>query len=489
MGISSFLCLLVAGGGGDAIAMSAPMSPLHSLPAPQEAPVGTWKGTLTVSGTELPIVFHVSAGDEGGFAATMDSPAQGATGIPVTEVVFEERHLRLFVAAAQGEYEGDLSADGETLDGTWSQGGREFPLVLERMEGGVEPPSRPQEPEPPLPYDTEEVRVTNAEAGITLAGTLTLPREPGPHPAVVLVSGSGPQDRDETVFGHRPFLVLADHLTREGFAVLRYDDRGVGESEGDFAPATSEDFVTDVLAAVAYLGGRDEVANDAIGIIGHSEGGLVAPLAAVASPDVGFIVMMAGPGVTGREIILEQGYLIGRAAGSTEEALERNRELQEELFAIVAEEPDPEAARTRLEEVIRARLAEMTDEEREAAGLTGETEAQVIRSQVRQVNSRWMRFFLSYDPVPTLRRVRVPVLAVNGELDLQVPPEQNLPAIEAALTEGGNPDHTVLELEGLNHLFQTATSGSPGEYVGIEETISPTALNLISEWILERFGS
>jgi hypothetical protein len=281
-------------------------------------------------------------------------------------------------------------------------------------------------------------------------------------------------------------MVLADHLTRHGIAVLRYDDRGVGESEGDFATATSLDFVSDALAGVGFLESRDDIDGTAIGLIGHSEGGLIAPMAAVQSPDVAFIVMMAGPGVTGEAIVKEQSVLIARAAGASEEEAMRNNALQERLFEVVKAEPDPEAAKPLLEEVMRTGLAEMTEAEREAAGLTGEQEEQVVQTQVRQVNSPWFRFFLTYDPVPTLQKVKVPVLALNGERDLQVPPKQNLPVIEAALEEGGNPDATVMELPGLNHLFQDATTGSPNEYGVIEETISPTALNTISDWILKR---
>jgi pimeloyl-ACP methyl ester carboxylesterase len=287
---------------------------------------------------------------------------------------------------------------------------------------------------------------------------------------------------------HRPFLVLSDHFTRQGIAVLRFDDRGVGESGGEFGTATTVDFTSDALAGVAFLRERQDIDPSWIGIVGHSEGGLVAPMAAAESPDVAFIVMMAGPGVTGREIVLEQGALIARAAGSSEQDIQRSRETQIRLFSIVEEEEDPEAASPILMGVIREQMTSMTEEERAAANINDDNQDVFIRTQVRQVNSPWFRFFLTYDPVPTLRQVSVPVLAINGELDLQVPPYQNLPVIERALQEGGNTDVTVVELPGLNHLFQTCTTGSPLEYASIEETISPTALDLMSDWILERAG-
>jgi len=295
---------------------------------------------------------------------------------------------------------------------------------------------------------------------------------------VVLISGSGPQDRDETIFGHRPFLVLADHLTNRGVAVLRFDDRGVGESEGTFGTATSEDFASDVRAALSYLRSRPEIRPDGMGLMGHSEGGLIAPMVAVEEDDVTFVVMLAGPGVTGEEILYEQGELISAAAGQAPDVIAANRLLQATMFSIVEDHSVSEALPL-LEAALRDQLP---------AGLTEDGADQFVRGQIAQVNSPWFRFFLTYDPAPALRRVSVPVLALNGSLDLQVPPDQNLPAIRSALEEGGNADITLIELEGLNHLFQPATTGSPTEYVQIETTFDSGALDRISEWVLRVTG-
>jgi pimeloyl-ACP methyl ester carboxylesterase len=286
--------------------------------------------------------------------------------------------------------------------------------------------------------------------------------------------------------GHRPFLVLSDHLTRQGIAVLRFDDRGVGESTGDFATATSEDFATDVLAGVDYLLRRDDIEKGNIGLIGHSEGGLVAPMVAVKSDDVAFIVLMAGPAVTGEEIILEQSVLISRAAGRADADIQDDLAINKKVFDIVKQEPDREVAAQRLEELLKTAAAAMTPQEMEEAGLTEENLDAQIQSQIQQANSVWVRFFLTYDPAPTLAQVRVPVLAINGELDFQVSPQQNLPVMRQVLQESGNQDYTVRELAGLNHLFQTAVTGAPSEYVSIEETIAPVALELMSRWILAR---
>ena len=382
--------------------------------------------------------------------------------------------MSLSINAIAGGYEGDLVND--TLTGAWSQSGMSFDLTLERGEEGEVVMNRPQEPKPPFPYAVEEVRIASSAAGVTLAGTLTLPDADAPAPVVVLISGSGPQDRDEALMGHRPFLVLADHLTRHGVAVLRFDDRGIGESTGSFATATSVDFADDVVSVVEFLDGRSDVGP--IGLIGHSEGGLVAPMVANRSSGVRFVVLMAGPGLTGEEILYRQSDLIIKANGGTDEAAAANRAAQAAMFAAVKEENDPAVLRTRFHEALAPALAGVPEEAREAQ----------VRAQLAQVNSPWFRYLLTYDPVPALRALDQPVLAINGEKDTQVPPKENLEAIRLALTEGGNDDVEIVELAGLNHLFQTAETGSPSEYATIEETMSPRALQTMTDWILARFG-
>jgi pimeloyl-ACP methyl ester carboxylesterase len=458
-----------------------------SAEALQESPdpdgiVGTWEGVLEAAGLRL--VFHLEADDDGAFTGTMDSPDQGATGIPATSVTFESGTLVFAVQTLGMRYEATLSEDGATLEGTFTQGAAQLPLVLTRVAEASQP-DRPQNPQPPFPYEVEDALVDNPRAGVTLSATITTPRGSGPFPAVVLVSGSGPQDRDEALMGHRPFLVLADHLTRAGIAVLRYDDRGVGRSTGDFAAATSEDFASDALAAVAHLERLPGIGP--VGIVGHSEGGLVGPMAAVDDDRVDFVVMMAGPGLTGAEIIDLQSELINRAEGTPEEIIQHNRRTQEQLFDIVATEADPSAAAPKLRAVLRASIEQLPQDVRDQMGASAG--AQAIEAQVQQMNSPWIRFFLFYDPRPTLERVTVPVLALNGEKDLQVPAEANLKEVAAALERGGNTDATTLLLPGLNHLFQEAETGSPNEYAVIEETMNPAALEAISSWILARFGA
>ena len=284
--------------------------------------------------------------------------------------------------------------------------------------------------------------------------------------------------------GHKPFLVLSDHFTRRGIAVLRYDDRGVGESQGDFATATSPDFATDALAGVRYLASRPEVDGALVGIAGHSEGGLIAPIAATDSPDVGFIVLMAGPGTTGEQILYAQIELIARAGGSSDEEIKKSLSDQEKIFALLK---DGEAdTKERVAQELRSQLDSLTEEERKAAGVPeGESLDAVIEQQTTQITSPWFRYFLTYDPVPTLERVKQPVLAITGAKDLQVPSEVNLEAIRQALERGGNKNFEVVEMPGLNHLFQEADTGSPSEYAQIEQTFSPDAMEKIADWVLK----
>ena len=442
---------------------------------------GIWQGKLKVPGTELIIVFKISKNSDGTLTATLDSPDQGVTGIPVEEVIFEDNTLRLEVKSAGAVFEGKVSEDFLIIEGEWKQSGGTFPLTVNRVDEAVEI-LRPQVPKKPYPYVEKKVAYTNLKAGVKLVGILTLPSDKGVFPAVLLITGSGPQDRDETIYGHHPFLVLADYLTRQGIAVLRVDDRGVGESTGDFSQATSEDFASDVLAGVEYLKTCKEIDPKKIGLIGHSEGGLIAPMVAVKSPDVAFIVLMAGPGLTGEEILYLQGALISRVMGVSEEDIIKKRQFNEKIFSVLIEEDDSEIAEGRLRQMFEEDWEKMSDEEKEQIG---DSEL-FLEAQLQSLLSPWLKFFLTYDPKPTLSKVKCPVLAINGEKDLQVPPKENLSAIEEVLKAGGNKNYTIKELPGLNHLFQTAQTGVPSEYVKIEETISPVVLKIVGDWILEQ---
>jgi pimeloyl-ACP methyl ester carboxylesterase len=324
---------------------------------------------------------------------------------------------------------------------------------------------RPQTPTPPFPYLSEEVEYENAQhPGVHLAGTLTRPRGPGPFPAVLLITGSGAQDRDETVFGHKPFLVLADDLTRRGIAVLRVDDRGVGGSSGATLNDTSEDYATDVAAGVAFLKARKDIDPNAIGLVGHSEGALIATLVASKDPSIACLVFLAGPGLPGREVIVEQARAIALASGETPEAAEETALSQRAILDAALSESDPER--------MKAAVLETTAKRGLPSPHPGALSA---------LTSAWYRFYVAYDPRPALRNIRMPVLALLGSKDVQVTAAQNLPALREALAD--NPRAEVRVLQGLNHGFQTAREGKLGEYASIEETIAPSALDLIGNWV------
>jgi fermentation-respiration switch protein FrsA (DUF1100 family) len=456
---------------------------IHAAQTDKEKGVeGVWQGALEIGSTKLRIVFNLSKSADGSLTGTLDSPDQGATGLKLDTVKVENGKLFVELKMVGGSFTGAVSPDGSEIAGQWSQGGNSLPLVLKKTEKAAEVSRRPQEPRKPYPYDEEEVTFENREAGITLAGALTLPRDKRPCPAVVLISGSGPQDRDESLLGHKPFLVLADHLTRKGIAVLRYDDRGVGKSKGDFSKATTEDFASDALAAVQFLRSRKEIDSRRIGLAGHSEGGVIAPMAAAKSTDVAYIVLLAGTGLTGEEILYMQGALIAKANGATDDAVARQRSSQEQIFTVLKREKDNAVAEKAIRELSAKMMAQLTDEQKKTAPAMGANE----EARLRSVLSPWFRYFLTYDPRPALKQLKCPVLAVNGELDLQVPANENLEQIEKALKEGGNKRYKIVKLPGLNHLFQSCKTGSPLEYAQIDETFSPSALEVVSNWILEQ---
>lgn len=340
--------------------------------------------------------------------------------------------------------------------------------------------NRPQEPSKPYPYYTEEVAFENMQAQVTLAGTLTLPSEEGNYPAVILISGSGAQNRDEEISGHKPFLIIADHLTKQGIAVLRYDDRGVGKSTGDFDAATTADFALDVRAALEFLKTRKEINSNKIGLIGHSEGGLIAPMVASDSPDVSFIVLLAGPGIEISKVLLTQQELIPRANGvSDSEIQEYILPVHKKAYQMIAKATDVGQLKTDLAKLI----AESYDSAPADLMPSDISKEELISTQSEKWSSEWFRNLLIYDPESVLESVTCPVLALNGEKDLQVTPKENLSGIKNALKKGGNSNVTVEELPNLNHLFQNCETGSPAEYGKIKETFSPVALKEITDWI------
>ena len=433
---------------------------------------GAWHGKLSLPTGSLTIVFHISQTEQDVYVTTLDSPDQGANGIKTQTTSFNDSTLIIQIPVIHASYKGKLNSDN-TINGTFTQG---MPLPLNLKKGEASRPKRPQEPQPPFPYRSEEVTVRNERDEINLAGTLTLPEKGTKFPAVVMVTGSGAQNRDEEIMGHKPFFVIADYLTRNGIAVLRCDDRGTAASQGTHATATNEDFATDTEAMVNYLRSRKEINAKKIGIIGHSAGGIIAFIVAQKDPSIAFVVSLAGAGVRGDSLMLKQVELISKSQGMPDAVWQgmkpsiRNRyailqqtdktpeELQKELYADVTKTMSPE------------QLKDLNT-------------IQQLSAQISSMTSPWYLHFMRYDPAQDLKKLKCPVLALNGEKDIQVDAAMNLTAIQERITGNGNKNVTVDAYPNLNHLFQTCKKGTLAEYGQLEETINPEVLKDIIEWI------
>jgi pimeloyl-ACP methyl ester carboxylesterase len=433
---------------------------------------GVWQGALEGNGMRLRLQLHVSHDAQRELVAALDSPDQGVSGLPAIHVGQKDAGFHFEIPVVSGVYDGRLNAAKTAIIGSWTQNNVEQKLDFRRSDQLLEL-VRPQNPVKPYPYKEEEITFPNGKAKISLAGTLTLPRGQGPFPAAILLSDSGPYDRDESLVGHRPFLVLADHLTRKGIAVLRFDKRGIGKSTGEYANATTEGFAGDAEAALAYLKTRKEIDLQKTGLIGHGEGGMIAPLAVGHSGDVAWIVLLAAPGLKGEDTLLLQSELILKTAGVDDDQIVKTREFNKQTYALVRQQKDPATLQAELSDLVQS------------SGMSASLPPAALQSQVRLMVSPWFRFFLDYDPVPMLQKTTCPVLSLNGEKDLQVSPKENLAKIQKALENGGNKDFQTTELLGLNHLFQHSPTGSPTEYGGIQETMAPQALNAVSDWVLK----
>lgn len=422
---------------------------------------GDWDGGVRVAaGMELPLALHLKGG-----ASTLDSPDQGASNVQVI-VTRDGDDVAVEIPSAHGLLALKLSADGATLAGTLSQGVQHLPVHFQRRAAGGAAPvrDRPQMPKAPFPYSAKEVQFPGGP-GASLAGTLIRPVGTGPRAAVVLIAGSGPQNRDETVSGHRPFLIIADRLARAGIAVLRYDKRGVGGSAGDYRTATGADFVADARAALAWLRRQPGIDPNRIGLIGHSEGAEIAPEVAKGNSDVAFLVLLAAPGVPGDQLLLSQKKAIELASGVPADVVDQSIATEADMIAAVRASPDGDAARAKITTLLVAR------------GAPADRAAAVAADAA----SPAFRVLLDQDPIPALAAIDQPVLVIAGERDLQVLPAVNLPPIRAALA--GNRQARIVLLPGLNHLLQPATSGLPQEYVSIPITIDPAVLDLIEHWV------
>ena len=441
-----------------------------------ERVAGHWEGEIQVPGQ--PLVVKVDLESSGGlWSGSIDIPAQGAAGLTLEgiEVSDDASRVSFSIRGIPGHPTFTGTLEDGVISGRFTQGPADLGFRLSR-EVAAEP-ARPQEPRPPYPYTTEEVSLPSGP--VTLAGTLTLPPGEGPFPAVLLISGSGLQDRDQTVFGHRPFLVWSDHLTRAGVAVLRVDDAGAGGSTAHPQPPTTADFAGDASAGVDFLLADERIGP--IGLMGHSEGGAIAAIVAAQREDVAFVVLLAGPGVPGAELLRRQNERLFESAGLPEDRRQALLALLDQLFAALTSERDEADLRLEVEEIVRRQF--------EASGVpAAQQDESQVQAAVDQALDPWMRYFLAFDPRPALSAVRAPVLALSGELDLQVDGQQSMTAIAEALEAGGNREVTLRSLPGHNHLFQRASTGRIDEYSAIEETVSPEVLEQVRDWILTVTG-
>ena len=428
--------------------------------------------------------FRIGSDSAGKPKAYFDSVTEGRTDFDANFEKTEDQ-LRFEVDSIKLKFSGKLNDAGDQATGTWSQGGRNVDLTLRRQlhehdRGDNTWNKRPQKPVAPFPYDSIDVKFENSTADLTLAGTLTIPKGNQRYPAVVLISGSGPQDRDETLMEHKPFLVLADYLSRNGIAVLRYDDRGTAESTGKFSGATTRDFATDAAAAVEFLSTHERINPESIGLAGHSEGGLIAPITVGMREDIAFVVLMAATGVTGAEISVSQVEAMLRGEGMPEDTIKIETATTKAVVETAVRYGKTEEFTEKLNEALEQVIGTIPEESRDEGGTKIRA---AVAGQKKQLQSEWMQFFLSYDPRPALRNIECPVLAIIGSKDLQVLQDLNMQEIQKALAEGGNSDHKMVVLDNLNHLFQTAETGAMSEYVNLQETFNPDAMKIIGDWI------
>jgi uncharacterized protein len=439
--------------------------------------IGTWSGTIDLDGTPVPVVLHIDSPDSGDSALsiTADFPQHRRSSVPFGDVSFEQGVLR-FATNNMGSYVGGMSGDGGQIVGALSKKDKNYPLTLNSGDLAFVAPVRPQTPQPSFSYAVEQVHVDNVAAQCRLAGTLTIPHDRQLRAVVLLITGSGAMDRDETVFGHKPFWVLADYLSRRGYAVLRLDDRGVAESSGDRSAITPADEADDMAAAVEFLRSRQGLQGLPVGLIGHSMGGVIAAQLAARRPEIAFVVSMAGPAMTLGEAMTERECQALEKSGARDEAISRHGQFARALFAELRERPDSEPIDAAWISALASRI-----------GASGTAAAASSDVWIKQFNLPWMRHAFRLEPVNALRRIRMPVLAINGSVDVQTVAKSNLALMSEVLKASGHADFQVIELPGLNHLFQTCSTGDVYKYPAIEETFAPLALDTIGTWLDARF--
>jgi len=435
--------------------------------------IGNWKGVIQVGGAKFTFLFKFTSDVQNEIKGFLDLPEQDEHEIPIDEIKIVGKSVSLDISKIQRKFEGEISIDQKKITGFYIRGGgMRLPLTLEKTDL-VFSMNRPQLPQPPYPYKEEPVVVVNGKDQTKLAGTLTLPEGAGAFPAIIFISGSGAQDRDESMFGHKPFLVMADYFARRGAAVLRCDDRGAGKSGGSHFAATTAIMATDIGSMWEYLLTRAEIDQKKIFLLGHSEGAVIACLVASQNPRVAGVILLGAPGLSIEENLYLQNSLIRKAEGASDEMIAQANVLQRKIFSVVKDAADNAEAQAKLREIFSLKMYEHLNDSQKKA----------VDERIAPLLSPYFRDIIKCDPAGYLSKVTCPVFAIIGEKDLQCPPKENIPALEKTLRTSGNQSFQIIEMEGLNHLLQRAPSGAMSEYASIEETISPRALAAISDWL------
>lgn len=444
---------------------------------------GDWYGILDIGMQKLRIVFHIAKDSTGNYRTRSDSPDQNAFGVPIPATEIRGDSLILKVPNGNMEYKGKLIGDS-VINGVFIQG-LSLPLQLTKKAFEIGPPKRPQTPKPPYSYETQDIIFFNKDSSLRYGATLTYPKKGKKFPAVILITGSGQQDRDETLFEHKPFAVIADYLTKLGYAVLRIDDRGAGKTTGNFYTTGTKEYIADANTAIAYLKKNKNINSSKIGLMGHSLGGMIAPMVAAENKDVAFIISLAGVGVKGKELLIKQRQALsfkGKISASDSSIFQNYYKALDSLFEQKEQVADFVNAATEISRIAQNRIKD--------SALKNEIQSatQYLEIGYLQRQSAEYKSIIAYDPAPYFENLKIPFLAVNGSKDVQVDADLNLSSFKKMLTKANNKNFKLVKLEGLNHLFQQCNTCTYSEYSILEETFSPKALTVIGQWLAKNIG-
>jgi len=452
--------------------------------------VHKWSGVLNAGGQKIELRLNLIQNADKTYSSNWDIPAQKVKGLASSKTELLNNQLAVEIKMIGASYSGSLNMSGDKVDGAWSQSGMSFPLNMETVKEGQEEKIflKPQTPKPPFAYNIKDFVYEGNETKLSYGATLTYPNGDKKFPLIILITGSGRQDRDETIFDHKPFAVIADYLTKKGYAVLRVDDRGAGKSTGDFSNSTTADFAQDVEEHIRYAKNLPMIDTNQIGLLGHSEGGLIAPMVAVRNKSVAFVILMAGPGVEIGELMAMQNEMVLKSAGISQEAINAYIPLYKNLMKTIVSINSTQDANAKAIEIVKNWYSN-TDKNlvKSTTNISSESDINKFATSMSEtLSTKWWKYFASYNPQIALQKLKCPVLAINGSSDIQVPAEANLKAIEFALKKAGNKKVTTMKFDGLNHLFQKCTKCTVQEYGELETTIEPEVLEYINNWLSKK---